>query len=113
MNELENSSNNRMIWEGAYEDNQKWRDDLTKKASFKSLGITEDMGDIGSNNTTHNYGGGIKSMVMGAALAAGGMGVCGLLLNHFLDDPAKPIERIIEHEKIIDYEVRMEVTPPE
>jgi len=100
-------------WWKLWQTNQEWRDNLAKRLAHKSVDIPDDMGDIGSNNTTNNYGGGVKSMLAGAALAIGGMGVGGLLLNHFLDKPAmKPVEKIIEHETVFDSDIEMEVIPP-
>ena len=99
MSESENSSNDRMIWEGLYEDNQAWRDKLTKKASYKSLGIPDDMGDIGSHNTTNyiNKGGEFSNLLKGIAIAAisGGLGL-GLpsIINYFKPDKTAPSVQI-------------------
>lgn len=74
---------------GMWRDNAKWRDDLCKKASFKSLDIPEDDVNINSGNTHHHYHdpahapapekrsdlGTLAKVAIGAGLLATGAGI--------------------------------------
>ena len=119
MNELQtNSAGNGLPakggiepWWDTFSENQKWRDRLAKKCSFKTMDIVDDE-MIGSNNTTINKGAGLKGMLMAAVLGAG-LVSGGIALNQFLSQPAKQIvEKTVEKTKVYGTNIEMEVIPP-
>lgn len=75
---------------GDFRERQNRENKLYLRAAHKSLDIPyDDMGDIGSNNTTTNSGVGTLG-VAGIALASGGLPVAALWLAGLFDKPEIP-----------------------
>lgn len=112
MSESENSSVNEMIWNDVWLPNQKWRDDLAKKAAHKSVGIPEEMGDIGSHNTTVNHGSSLRDIVAAGLVTAAllGSGAGFLAYQYLIPKAEEAVKTVIEKQvDIWDYKVEMEV----
>ncbi len=94
--------------------NQVWRDKLAKKATYKSLDIVdEDDMNINSGNTTSGVGakGLIAAGLLGASLLSGGIIGGVMLADRF--KVKEPVETIIEHTKVFDSDIEMEIIPPD
>lgn len=96
---------------GKFQDQEDWKTKLYRKLCYKSLDIGDDDLDIKVDNSRSG-----ASPLMVAALTAASVVGTAALYSQF--GPAAPlvqnvIEKVITETEVIDYDVDMEVIPPE
>lgn len=101
-----------------------WHHDVAERMKIRRRGLARDAGfdesyDVGTypeepstSIVIHEGMGFLRTALLAAVMGAAGLGG-GIGLMSLLHQPAKEtIEKIIEHEKVFDSDIEMEVIPP-